>query len=367
MAVLFASGIVGSGKTKASKEAAKLGKQSGLNVYTVSTGDIFSEHAKTRGYEKLSLPYLDDDIQQALRTGVMPACAAELLANTPYHHAIVSGPLTLINNYGWPGRTFRREDFEKLQRYGVGLERRIVSIIIDDPLEIAKFNESRKSAYPNGVGPIISWSIFEAETARDLSRTYLQKEGLVVPRHCAPQFLLKVLEDPDAPIVYLAHPIDSFNSGKNRDEPEEKIEKFVSKMNSCAALITPIAHKEVRNISEEEREYTKFRDLKWFVRQSDMLIAYVPDPSDKLSTGITVEVRKAKELGKPIVLISPYSNSHSLWCVSKDVSYKFDSEDEFFDAVLSSRNNGKYRGLSIFLGPGSDNFRYHNLFPFLTR
>jgi len=354
MPILYASGIVGAGKSEAISKTKAL-TQAALHkeLYTVSLGKIFADAGKKLEIPESRLNYIPNEMQIALRTGVMSQCAIELLNYKPDDLVVIDGPLTLVDSVGITQETFNMSEFKILSDPPVKrpIDRRFISII-DDPRKVIARNKG--TAYPTDPADILNWTVQEVEKAKQFSDYYVEKRALAVPMEYSSQLLLKTIIDPEAPIAYFAYPI---TSAKNRPDAKEKINNFRNKLNLCVPFVNPIELSDRSTDSVAEMTYTKYRDLHWFVRQAQYVIAYYPEEGLP-STGVPAELKEGELLAKINILIHPRKERHPFGISN---ILQFSNEDEFFDAIKSSRTDEKFKDLSSFLEDGSDRFRYEGL------
>lgn len=351
---LYVSGIVGTGKTDVINETKELGRKTcERDVYNISLGDIFTAFGNKLEIPRERLNYLPNNMQNALRTGVMSRCALELLKYADSDLVIIDGPLTLVDNYGITQETFHISEFEILKEPFVGrpIDRRLVSIL-DDPRKVMKSNEG--TSYPTDLDKILNWTVQEVEKAKQFSDYYTGKRALAVPAEYSTQLILKLLIDATAPIAYFVYPI---TSTKNRADLIERTDRFRQNLNLCCAFVNPIELSDLRVDSRAEMTYTKYRDLNWFVRQAEYVIAYFPE--DLPSKGVSHELREGELLAKINILIHPSAEPHPF---GVSTHFHFKNEDEFFDAIISSRSDKNFKELLPLLEKDSDDLRYEKLF-----
>lgn len=351
---LYVSGIVGAGKTEAINATKELAKRTcRKEIYNVSLGDIFAEFGCKLGIPRNRLNYLPNNMQNALRTGLMKACSLELLKYSKDDLVIIDGPLTIVDNYGITQETFKMSEFETLKNYPVErpIDRRFVSII-DDSKRIIKRNEG--TSYPTDPPNILNWTVQEVEKTNQFSDHYVGKGALAVPKDYSEQLLLKLLLDPDAPVAYFAYPI---TETRNQPKLRRKIDEFRQKLNLCCAFVNPIELSDLNADTKSEITYTKYRDLNWFIRQAEFVIAYFP--GDLTSKGVPQELREGELLARINILIHPDTEFHPFG-IKTDCHFK--NEDEFFTSVKSARTVKKFKTLAKFLEDDSDMFRYESLF-----
>lgn len=378
MARMYVGGIVGADKTSAIAETIKMADHAGIKVNTISLGEIYAEFGEKLGTKRYRLNELPLTTQKALGIGVMEGCAIQLKSYKPEDHVIIEGPLSIIDKTGLMLETFNLDHFNRLYDANVqrGFDRRFVSII-EEPRKVQQYLAN--TTYPRDLTNIINWSAIEADKAKHFSNHYFPKQKnkgeLIVPRASAPQFLLKILLDENAPVVYFAYSISAKNmqDPAKRVELEGRIDKFLGRLNNCAAYVKPMELPKLfprtipnenggvltisPEISDIEISYTKHRDIDWFVPQADMIIGYFPEPAE--SKGVPYEFITGEYLAKSRVLIHPEISRHP-FNIPHDL--KFQTEDQFFEAVTESRTNPNFKDLQMFLADGSNEFRFSHLF-----
>lgn len=316
------------------------------SVESISLGDIVAEGAaKLWKTAKANVPKLDYEFQKALRWGAIPRAAFEL-GNIQEEHVIVDTPMTMfVSNI--PDGIFTHEDIAHLHAarsidYFVTL--------IDDPNNVK--DRLKGTPYPQDVDEVLSWMAMEVVTTANVYRYEHETSGnaaqlkrhLVIPRKHSDETLVKLLNDPDPPICYFSGPITHLKL-LDSDSPKQRAEKIAAKkrmiafrqrFQEYAVVVVPIEMAD-SGITNIEREHTVFRDMHWFVANADFTLAYFP--GDYRSEGSFEEMRGTLRTGKPVILIHP-GKDDQVFGVKPWMHFR--SEDEFFEAVATSRSDSKY-------------------------
>jgi len=351
MTRILLTGIVGSDKTGLVNQTIDSGKELGIKVDSISLGEIFLDRAR-RSFEvsPSTLDRVSETVKVALRQGVSEQALSRMLRLEPDDHVIIDTPLTLLDPDGIPTGSFDIRDFGCFEEAGRPLDRAVC--LIDSPNEIARRIRETGYCLQTNKGILLPWMASEVQRTRDFGDIYTRHSSLVMPRGYSDSSLLKLILDPLAVIIYLAYPISCL---KNRSDLKEKISKFRENLNLYGLVVSPI---EIQDQSDGkiEKVHTYYRDLYWFVRQARCIVAYFPE--DIRSSGVKREMDEATQIGKTRILIHPNPDNTPF---GDNVDYHFRSPDEFFEAVLRSREESEYNDLQMFLDPTSSKPRYHML------
>lgn len=369
VSILF-TGIPRAGKTDLVQVTQELSRQQyETEVASISLGDIVAEGAKRLwGTTPEGVPLLDWSHQEALRWGAMPRAASQLWEIRDHTHVIVDTPMTMYTQNGIvPEAIFSADDIQQLNKAG-GLD--YVVTLIEDPNIVAR--RLANTRYPKSVEALLQWMAMEVSTTKRLYRQELSCESglrrhLVIPRDHSDETLVKLLNDPSPTICYGLHPITSLHvregdseairQQKRRDN--ERINTFRDQLQEYIVLISPIVLADI-GATHAEREHTVYRDINWFVANSDFTIAFFPGEYE--SEGVKEEMRATLRTGKPAILIHP-SKDDEVFGVKPTLHYR--SEEEFFEAIERSRENDDPTSefLRRFLDPYQNVPRYAHLRP----
>lgn len=366
---LYVSGIPGSGKTDVILKTQELAKKCGKTVYNVSLGKIFADSAEWMDIRSTRLNFLSRDVQNALRRGVISECALELLKYGKDELVIIDGPLTIIDRYGKNQETFHIDDFEKFGMPHVDrlIDRRFVTIE-DEARKVVERNKG--TSYPSELSDVLNWIDQEYEKTREVSRYYKQGRALDVPStDYTPQLLLKLLVDRNAPIVYFAYPITAIKEQPKERQSilRERIDGFRKKLDLCCAFVNPMELADLKVATEDEMDQTRHRDLNYFVRESDFVVAYIP-AEDLETKGVRSELQTNAGLGGFNILICPTDKPEekhpfgNAQFGNTRIDFTFRTEEAFFESIRKAGTEKEFEKLAVFLEEGSDRLRYERLF-----
>jgi hypothetical protein len=208
----------------------------------------------------------------------------------------------------------------------------ILADILGIPLTVIppKYGKDSKDAMPESAGDTIAKILFDGQHKNECDEER-GKNGRLSPE------------------VYFAQPISSIRklekSGNSDDNKKAEgfradIADFRRKLRMHAIIVNPIELDDTE-LTDEHQWHTFHRDLYWFVHNTDMTIAYFPEPNEsRVSIGVNRELSEAIIIGKPFVFVAegrkdlgklnPFSAMPPSSC-------QFSRAADFFDKVRSGQ------------------------------
>jgi len=154
---------------------------------------------------------------------------------------------------------------------------------------------------------IWSWENEEANNTKAL--TYLfdeKKKFFVMPAKQPPETLYYLLFEPQRPVVYAQMPITHVTA-----QDLKRVKQFIEKLRKWAVVFDPLTIEtgpveRAEGDNEQIRvrhNQTAYRDVGWFIPQSDVCIAYYVKVV--FSAGVVDETATASQLGKQTWVVFP--------------------------------------------------------------
>ena len=355
MGTILLTGIPRVGKSGLADVTQKLSEEFyETPVHVVSLGGIIGEIAYGLWNTPPDrLPYLGYELQEALRKAAIPEAIDRLRKIPTGDHVIIDTPLTMfVQERGGriPDGIFSQHDIVRLH------EARTIDhavSLIEAPHIMAE--RLADTPYPSTEDCILNWTSLEAALTQRNSPYTNTPRTIVIPRAHSDGTLAKLLRDPTSPVCYFAGPITGMGP-----EAMQAIEDFKSQMQEYTGVITPLVmtDKQVKDL--HSKAHTVHRDIHWFVRYADMIVAYYPEdyPEKKESQGTLAEMYATARLGKPVILIRPPKKDSVF---SPSVTLPFETKEQFFEAIQKSRDDPKYSMLQCFLDSNQTVPRYAHL------
>ncbi len=357
--VILLGGIVGSGKTELIESTKDILKQIGVSCESISVGDLLLDWAEKAGIETARInEEVSGTVEQALRVGLGYGVAYRAAGLESNVHLVVDTPFTLVNLHGNHIRAVYHYTFEPLIMHPANRKINRVVTVYEDPAEILRrINEKGYTAYPSDRNALLQWNSAEAAQGEDIADIYTPtRRRIVIPRKYSESTLAKLLLGDNPPVAYLAQPMTHV---KNNQHVTEEIGRFRNRLQKYAVVINPIEGESAQNEDDQEVSHIVDRDLTYFVRESGYVIAFFPVPVS--SSGVHTEMIYASQFGRKRILIYP-KESQASSPFDQWADIKFQSADEFFDAVHTSPKSTKYRMLRPLLDNTGDNPRFGLLF-----
>ncbi|MFT4305022.1 MAG: AAA family ATPase [Candidatus Woesearchaeota archaeon] len=338
MANIILSGIPSVGKSKILEDLRNFSKSIDFNVY--SLGDMMTQLTKnTLNLEKNKFVLLDQNIQKAIREGAIN----QIILNMNQYNSknnIIESAMTLMDSYGIQQIVINSEQLRKINEsfpidYFVN--------IYGSPEKI--LNQFKNSYFPNSKQDILQWQTIEASTAENLRPN--GSKFLVLPADNSSQSIAKLIysieNEINPNVIYYAGPIthlvDNVNDSdcilEKKRKDRESMDDLENLLQKYSIVVSPIKIDDLNSSTRNEIEHVKFRDLKWFATQSDVLVAYFPGNYE--SKGTTAEINYTKNLGKNVILIHPNSDKET-FAIQSDLHFR--SKDEFLEKLDLFKNKG---------------------------
>ena len=372
MTRLLLTGLPGTGKTELVEQTKQIAGKLGVNVHSISLGDIFKQIVRKIGANHERPLYIDSITQDAVRSGIISRCANILTSLPRNDHVIIDAPLTLLDTYGVHSNTFDITDFKTFGEVKKSLD--LVVTLIDDEVKIAKNLDAHK--FPTQPEKILSWTTCEISRARDIAGIYTNKNfPLVIPRENSRTSLIKLLTDYDnttaehpIPITYSARPLSGIKKMEQKGgkylataiKARQAIQMLDDAMQEMSVVVVPMEQADLRP-SKLQAAHITHRDKNNFIRMTaNNVVAHYA--IDIFSSGTNDEVKVSRnDLAKLTTLIHP--NADQTPFGYKEIpytAYLFKTHKEFLNAVASSPHKERYAPYRMFLD-GAGQPRYKNI------
>lgn len=220
---ILVTGLPGSGKTNLVESSRTLLGET-KSFLNLSLADIVAKEAeRLYGTPKNRLPFLANQVQQALRSYAI-AFLSSFLTQHLEESIVIDTPLTMYTSGGnVPDVIFSS------QQIGI-IPLSYVVTVIDDAVTLAE--EFKNSPYPTDPNRILDWIAFEVNIAKTLTTDYnndgIVVRKLVIPRLHSDETIAKLIIDGDAPACYLGFPITKLKDNQD-DTYQVKIDKGAAK------------------------------------------------------------------------------------------------------------------------------------------
>ncbi|MFH0874527.1 MAG: hypothetical protein V1859_01200 [archaeon] len=175
------------------------------------------------------------------------------------------------------------------------------------------------------------------------SKTPLGNEirHIITPTDCASETVAKLMTDESPTVVYAGCPIshlrekegDGLTERDRKSRLRSNIIAFQKRLSDYCVSIVPITMADGRANNPFLQTHVINRDLNWFIRSADCMIAYYPDEGIK-SKGLESELDRAKQTGKFTIIISQDYARKEVFDSQYDLC--FATSDDFFKAVDDS-------------------------------
>jgi len=346
MTNILLTGIPKSGKTwLVDKTTELLRDYHEQNVENISLGELVADKAhELWNTPKESVADIDPENQQTLREYAISEAGRRVLRRTA-QHVIIDTPLTMYVHEGnVPNAIFNHGHIQGLAKDMGGLD--YIVTVTDDAEEIGKRLDGTR--YPRDLNTVMDWisnDIGVAEAIAPIEVNGKRAKHLVIPREFSEQTLAKLLIDPNPTISYIGFPIthltpksgDSKEKLRFKSDNLRKVMQFIPNYLEYVVGIVPMIIPDQRVGATKEREHTVFRDKHLFDKYCDLMTGF--SPCDVLSLGLLEELRKNKRTGKPSFLIHPNLSASKIETFPFIPTLGFSNENEFFQAIISSRDS----------------------------
>ncbi len=346
MTTILLTGVPKVGKT----DLVEITKQLSQEYYEEPVSSISLSELYFQGANRLfntpreSVHNIDLSHQLALRAYTISE-ASYLLNQESSGHIIIDAPVSMFQRGGIHDSIFDADQINKLHRASGGID--YVVTVIDDPLKLV---EKLHKPYPQDPNQILDWIASDVSISRILASSCNIQNGqrmptrhLVVPRGHSDETMVKLLNDSHPTVCYFGFPIThiKINSTDPESVKEEKsgykrmITDFRERLQEYSVMIVPMEIQDSRVTDEKEAANTVHRDLHWFVRGSDLMLAYFP--TDVESKGVFEEMRQANKLGKTVILIHP-NDRYRREVFGFRPTLHYETDVEFFNALENCRD-----------------------------
>jgi adenylate kinase len=375
MARILLNGTVGSGKTELiNVNNRHLSQESRMD--NISLGEVFREmgshslvNLRDQQFTRAPSQYLD-----AVRLAAMESVKARLASLSG--DVILDTPFFVPNSHNVPSPAV---DFSNFREYNLDM----MVTVVDAPDSIKNRLSTNPAGYFSGNKTIVSsfgigdllrgsfshpddlereinrsterieeliahdlltkdvleWTSHEVNAARQLASMYQGSNGssigrhVVVPREHSETSLIKLGRDnAETPVIYLAFPIS--NLGSQFDEAMASINSFRAKLQEFAVVISPLVMADTEK-GKVAMNHTVSRDVDWFVRQADLVVAYFP--VEAYSSGVTTEIFHNTMFGGQVVYVGDHAGKSDTSPFSRFSDRTYDSSKEFFDDLMDRK------------------------------
>lgn len=375
MANILLSGIPGSGKSEFLEESKRFIEEFSFKYYNLS--DLVKESAKEHlNSSGKNVSSLDPHYQYLLRADALGRLTKLIKKEDLETNKLI---MTSLSYYGFhhqiPELTFNTGHFVFLESECCHIDYFIS--LIDDPSLIVERRKEKNHII--SVDDVLTWIasdiMFAKNHYRTINSSYLSNspeqliKHLVLPKQKSERSLALLFSNKYPSVCYLAGPIRSLelredDSDKIKEEKakaKEDMELFREELKKYCVVVSPIELSDKKLASDftssKEGAHTIYRDLHYFVPQSDLVIAHFPGKYS--SSGTLKEMEHASSLGKKVILIHPENDCSSF---GFKPSLHFHSTDEFFEAVFNSKDDLKYSFLRNLLSEDGKDPKFNYLF-----
>lgn len=376
MTTIFISGIPGSNKSKVVSSTQHLcEKHLGSKIISILKGEIFSQYASELfNIEERNIPNMSYTNKLVFRKAALPEITLKILESKESEHAIIDSPVTVLSKEGITDIVMSAP-----QVYEINANRPLDFFVTlyDDPSKVSERLKGRN--FPSDKDSILSWSATEVLASGEVlpfeisgKKVINQTPHYVFPSEYSELSLLKLIYDSSEQIrrkptiAYSAGPIshmngkegDSSSMLKKKEHDMRKMEQFQKDLQRYAIVISPIKIADLNATDYNEKDHTVFRDLNWFVRKANCVIAYYP--SKYRSDGTKAELTHALDMGKDVILIHPKEDDEVFGIRP---TLEFRHPNEFFEAIERYKegkydNDPRYTVIRSFLTENLNSPRY---------
>lgn len=341
--IVIITALSGSGKDHYIKSAVEEAEKMGKRIKVYPLGDMLFEHGKDARQYLASLTQenildIEPDTMAVLRAKALDQIYYEL--ESKGIRAEYDAVLILVHGvFLWKGFYDSAWDPHKI----LALRPDMFCTLIDDYQRVADELNQREQwvDQPLKVKDIMMWSNVEVVLVESWAN-FRRKPHYVIPTPSSPQFLYKLIFEPELPIVYVSMPLTHGYTPEIQAEVDCLIKDVEIRFPTIdPRSIDPITKSGVTEFDMQVSRHITRRDEFWFVGRAGIVLAYFP--KIVLSWGLVTEVNKASKTGKQAWLIWQHKDIPSPF--AKDATHRiFESRGElvhYIDTVYIPKLRSK--------------------------
>ncbi len=298
--LIITTAISGSRRKDYLQNLKKYAKQFGKRVKLYDVGQMMLEHSNSIGINLTPENILNapPSVISAVRSAVFEKIAGELPRELKKNHAVF---INIHAMFFWRKVFIRAWDNYYVSQLNPDLFLSFVDDVMSIDIKLKERPQWKKEKMT--MNDILLWRNVDTEMTASWAEMH-RKPFYSIPSQSNVKLLYRIIFEPGIEKVYVAMPLTNFMGA----EGQKEVDRFIEKLEKYFIIFDPREVEMVEQWSPSMRTPRVLhqivnRDMYWFVKQVDKVIAYFPKAVS--SPGVVNELREAHETNKEAWLVYP--------------------------------------------------------------
>ena len=331
--LVITTAISGSRRKEYLRKLKAYAEKRGKRVKIYDVGPMMIEHANSIGLNMnldnvLNAP---PSVISAVRSAVFEKIAGELPEQMKKNDAVF---INIHAMFFWKKVFVRAWDNYYVSQLNPDMFLSLVDDAISVDRELRKRTQWKRERMT--MNDILLWRNVDTEMTASWAEMH-RKPFYSIPSQSDTKLLFRILFEPETEKVYAAMPLTHFSGAAGQRE----VDRFIERLEKYFIIFDPREVEMVEQWTPSLRTPRVLhqivnRDMYWFIKQVDRVIAYFPKPVS--SPGVVNELREAHETNKEAWLVYPKGSAISPFLTYYS-NMVFRGPEELFRYLAAGKKN----------------------------